>query len=70
MSTCEISGTVIGHTIQVPVSLEGKRVHAIIFVEDDSETATGNQGIGALFPEPWPAPSGFTPLTRDECHQR
>jgi len=70
MSTCEISGTVIGHAIQVPGSLEGKRVHAIIFVEDDAETATGNQGISALFPDPWPAPPGFTPLTRDECHQR
>jgi len=70
MTTCEITGTVTGHTIQVPVSLEGKRVHAIIFVEDDAETQTGNQGISALFGKSWPAPPGFTPLTRDECHDR
>jgi len=69
MSTCEITGTVVGHAIQVPSTLEGKRVRAIIFVEDDAETLTGNQGITALR-KPWPAPPGFTPLTREECHGR
>lgn len=70
MTTCEITGTVTGHAIQVPSALEGKRVHAIIFVEDDAETQTGNQGIAALTGKSWPAPPGFTPLTRDECHER
>ncbi len=70
MTTCEITRTVIGHAIQVPDSLEGKRVRAILFVEDDEDMQSGNHGISALSGKSWPVPPGFTPLTRDECHER
>ena len=70
MTTCELTSTVIDHAIQVPSALEGKRVHAIIFVEDDAEIAAGNQGVRALAAAPWPVAPDFTPLTRDECQQR
>jgi hypothetical protein len=70
MTTCEITATVVGHAIQVPDSLEGKRVRVIVFVEDDAEMQAGNQGVAALLGKSLPAPPGFTPLSRDACHER